>query len=914
MKEFNKSNLYKTGGISKINISNFRSVSSGEDSQTLNLAPLTIVCGENSSGKSTLLNSILFLKQVLEDDSISSRGKTEVDLNGPLIQLGEYKNLANLKSNDREIKLEFDVVQKTTNSSKKLYKLLFEMDPWTITNPLNPDEQRDLLRTKRFDFTVFQNISSEREWESLLELLQDEKFYSSKENIDSEDEEENYRQYLEDLEERFIRLEYQTEKLSFSTGGLDKKHKQTGNIQLFFNVEEESTPESEESWPVNYWKCNYSLKKLKTNVNIKNFRRNYPFLIPDNINFENSNYNNINIDPIAVNRASDTVEEGDYESVYFEGGVPKEVMNAELLFKMVAEGIADTVSSIFSSKTELKKIYEDVALDDYSSLGSNDYSEEPEYGEIEADAEGYIDPLDDPSEEEKPEKLETELLMQVLLKSISELFYFEPEADGIEWGFVSRWKNGLNLDQPYIEGFDFSKELQNYLYTEIHSDDRRSKLDELDPEWDELSKEEAKAEREYKESFKDFFWDLFNLLNTFDEDSRQQYLDLGEKRVKTNIKGDLERIILEEFGAIINEYEVSYEEIVDVFDELILTELSADIQSNLYDSLGEINKIIESKAEEFEYKNKKPYKGKKSVYSKPTISEPIWFTKEPIGETELPEPEEIDTKLSLLGTSVLNSIKYIGPLRDLKNYEKRAPFFDSAVPIGLNGERFFNYFHEMKNNKSIYPLPYLITEHNFVENYESNDKPSFEYISLREAFSLWLEYFEIAQSFDTEYEVQDNNIYGRIQPLMLDDEIRMDSLGVGFSQLAPIILLCLNASEGDTIILEQPELHLHPSVQQKFGDFLIAMSEKIQIIVETHSDHMLNRIRRRVSEKDLLEEEVAIYFAERLEGKTSFRLAELDSNGSYKLSDFPKGFFDQGAEDAFTLLRNAMIDTLDQNE
>ena len=75
----------------QINISNFRSVSSGEDSQTLNLAPLTIVCGENSSGKSTLLNSILFLKQVLEDDSISSRGKTEVDLNGPLIQLGDIR-------------------------------------------------------------------------------------------------------------------------------------------------------------------------------------------------------------------------------------------------------------------------------------------------------------------------------------------------------------------------------------------------------------------------------------------------------------------------------------------------------------------------------------------------------------------------------------------------------------------------------------------------------------------------------------------------------------------------------------------------------------------------------------------------------------------------------------------------------
>ena len=65
MKEFNKSNLYKTGGISKINISNFRSVSSGEDSQTLNLAPLTIVCGENFQVK-VLFKLNIILKQVLK--------------------------------------------------------------------------------------------------------------------------------------------------------------------------------------------------------------------------------------------------------------------------------------------------------------------------------------------------------------------------------------------------------------------------------------------------------------------------------------------------------------------------------------------------------------------------------------------------------------------------------------------------------------------------------------------------------------------------------------------------------------------------------------------------------------------------------------------------------------------------------
>ena len=154
-----------------------------------------------------------------------------------------------------------------------------------------------------------------------------------------------------------------------------------------------------------------------------------------------------------------------------------------------------------------------------------------------------------------------------------------------------------------------------------------------------------------------------------------------------------------------------------------------------------------------------------------------------------------------------------------------------------------------------------------------------------------------------------------IKPMMLKEEVRMDSLGVGFSQLAPIILLCLNASEGDTILLEQPELHLHPSVQQKFGDFILAMSSRVQIIVETHSDHLLNRVRRRVSEsEDSLEEQVAIYFAERLKGNTSFRLAELDSNGSYRLTDFPKGFFDQGAGDAFALLKNTMLSSLDKDE
>ena len=144
----------------------------------------------------------------------------------------------------------------------------------------------------------------------------------------------------------------------------------------------------------------------------------------------------------------------------------------------------------------------------------------------------------------------------------------------------------------------------------------------------------------------------------------------------------------------------------------------------------------------------------------------------------------------------------------------------------------------------------------------------------------------------------------------------MTELGVGFSQLAPIILLCLTSTPGTTILLEQPELHLHPKVQQKFADFIVEMIEKndLQIILETHSDHILNRIRRRVAQAKLEENDSSLFqkctilFAERENGVTSFRKAKLTESGMFDLTDYPDGFFDQGAEDAFYILKASLED------
>lgn len=243
--------------------------------------------------------------------------------------------------------------------------------------------------------------------------------------------------------------------------------------------------------------------------------------------------------------------------------------------------------------------------------------------------------------------------------------------------------------------------------------------------------------------------------------------------------------------------------------------------------------------------------------------------------------------------NIAKEVRYLGPLRMLENDEKKITAFDQHTPMGLNGEYFFNFHNDQKSFK-----------------FKSEE------LTVAEKFNQYLKFFEIAESFDTDYSPSTDSVIGYIKPIGLDMNIKMTELGVGFSQLAPIILLCLTSSPGTTILLEQPELHLHPKVQQKFADFIIEMIEEkgLQIILETHSDHILNRIRRRVAQSKLeqndstLFEKCSILFAERENGVTSFRKAKLTESGMFDLTDYPDGFFDQGAEDAFYILKASLED------
>ena len=139
----------------------------------------------------------------------------------------------------------------------------------------------------------------------------------------------------------------------------------------------------------------------------------------------------------------------------------------------------------------------------------------------------------------------------------------------------------------------------------------------------------------------------------------------------------------------------------------------------------------------------------------------------------------------------------------------------------------------------------------------------------------------------------------------------------------PIILLCLLAPEKSTIIIEQPELHLHPAMQSKLTDFFLAtMLCNKQLIIETHSEYIINKLRLNVvkySNNNLIKDKVKIYFSNNLnndyinfkKGNTIFKPLEINEYAA--MSDWPDGFFDESSKTAKQIM-NEVIKKVESGE
>ena len=125
--------------------------------------------------------------------------------------------------------------------------------------------------------------------------------------------------------------------------------------------------------------------------------------------------------------------------------------------------------------------------------------------------------------------------------------------------------------------------------------------------------------------------------------------------------------------------------------------------------------------------------------------------------------------------------------------------------------------------------------------------------------------------------------------------------GFGLTQVLPIMVAALSANKDDLLMIENPEVHLHPAGQAAIGEFLAEVaSAGVQVLIETHSDHVLNGIRRAVKNRTLSSENVVLHFfqqrrEDQTDGRPQVESPILDAAGN--IDRWPDGFFDQFDKD-----------------
>jgi predicted ATPase len=130
-------------------------------------------------------------------------------------------------------------------------------------------------------------------------------------------------------------------------------------------------------------------------------------------------------------------------------------------------------------------------------------------------------------------------------------------------------------------------------------------------------------------------------------------------------------------------------------------------------------------------------------------------------------------------------------------------------------------------------------------------------------------------------------------------------LGAGMSYVAKVLIICLMAKKGDLVLLENPEIQLHPKTQALLGVFLTFISSKgIQLIIETHCEHLINKIAYQIYEDEIDAKDVVIHYKPSV--SESFQTILIDENGEFNDEDgnvqsFPTGFFDATLADLMNM-------------
>jgi predicted ATPase len=240
-----------------------------------------------------------------------------------------------------------------------------------------------------------------------------------------------------------------------------------------------------------------------------------------------------------------------------------------------------------------------------------------------------------------------------------------------------------------------------------------------------------------------------------------------------------------------------------------------------------------------------------------------------------------DLPLSL--ETLFQRISYLGPLRA---HPRRQYIWSAETPpdVGIEGENWLSAYLSSVNRRISPGMGKVRTR---------DARP------FHEVIGRWLKEIGLVHDFEAKPVSKGAREYrARVKVSPRSEWVSVPDVGFGVSQFMPVLVQCFYAPANSVVVIEQPELHLHPLVQQNLADLFIEVIQSrengrernIQLIIESHSEHFLGRLQRRIAEEKIGSEAVAAYFfSQNQSGTHEATPLEVDPYGNIR--NWPKNFF-----------------------
>lgn len=146
----------------------------------------------------------------------------------------------------------------------------------------------------------------------------------------------------------------------------------------------------------------------------------------------------------------------------------------------------------------------------------------------------------------------------------------------------------------------------------------------------------------------------------------------------------------------------------------------------------------------------------------------------------------------------------------------------------------------------------------------------------------------------------------RIELRIGSQHVNLKDVGIGVSQVLPVLVAAHFSPPGSTILLEEPEIHLHPLAQAELAEMLVSTSKErnVQFLVETHSEHLFRRLQTIIARDDLEPDDTALYFVRRADGCSEIESLAPDDFG--RIQNWPANFFGRAMEETAQQMKYAM--------